>query len=305
MRARRLLFIPLLMLILAPAVPALAVDGVVEINQACAATGCFPGDAPGFPVQITAAGSYRLTGNLEVPDKNTSAITVAASDVGIDLNGFVIGGPNVCTRDHSTAVVTCTLASDGIGNGIGSADTVERVRIANGSIRGMGGSGIRLSQAADSHVEAVRVSSCGALGVACNDCPGPTGQPGCLAGCSILNSSFSVNGLGGIDVQGGSIVAENRVFGNGGFGISALNTTLGDPLIRDNVVSANEIGIRAGGGLIVGNTISWNSSFGIVAFTVSTGFSSNVLQLNNGGGAQTSGQLDSMGINLCLGAPCP
>ena len=33
--------------------PALAVDGVLEINQTCAVlTGCFAGDIPGFPVTI-------------------------------------------------------------------------------------------------------------------------------------------------------------------------------------------------------------------------------------------------------------
>ena len=53
------------LLLLAFAGPALAVDGVVEINQTCAVnTGCFAGDTPGFPVTITVAGSYRLTSNL-------------------------------------------------------------------------------------------------------------------------------------------------------------------------------------------------------------------------------------------------
>ena len=41
------------LLTLAPG--AQAVDGVLEINQACAAnTGCFTGDSAGFPVTITA-----------------------------------------------------------------------------------------------------------------------------------------------------------------------------------------------------------------------------------------------------------
>ncbi len=38
--------------------PAHAVDGVLEINQACAVNaGCFAGDTAGFPVTITGAGS--------------------------------------------------------------------------------------------------------------------------------------------------------------------------------------------------------------------------------------------------------
>jgi hypothetical protein len=47
--------------------PGAAVDGVIEINQSRAlAGGVTPGDAPGFPVTISARGSYRLTGNLDL-----------------------------------------------------------------------------------------------------------------------------------------------------------------------------------------------------------------------------------------------
>jgi hypothetical protein len=41
------------------ATPVLAGDGQVEIHQACVAIGCFAGDAPGFPVEIIAPGSYQ------------------------------------------------------------------------------------------------------------------------------------------------------------------------------------------------------------------------------------------------------
>jgi hypothetical protein len=50
---RRLMLILLLLLF---ATPALAVDGVLEINQTCAVqTGCFAGDTAGFPVTIGAS----------------------------------------------------------------------------------------------------------------------------------------------------------------------------------------------------------------------------------------------------------
>jgi hypothetical protein len=59
-------FLPSLLLLLFAA-PALASDGVLEINQTCAVeTGCLAGDSPGFPVTISTAGSYRLTGSLNV-----------------------------------------------------------------------------------------------------------------------------------------------------------------------------------------------------------------------------------------------
>jgi hypothetical protein len=50
---RKLLSFALLSL-LAFATPAWAVDGVIEINQACAVnTGFGPDDAPGFPVTLS------------------------------------------------------------------------------------------------------------------------------------------------------------------------------------------------------------------------------------------------------------
>ena len=56
--------------------PALATDGVLEINQACVVTGCVGSDPGGFPVEIHTPGSYRLTSNLVVPDANTTAIEI-------------------------------------------------------------------------------------------------------------------------------------------------------------------------------------------------------------------------------------
>src|SRR5580693_1218836 len=85
---------------LAAAIPnvTLAVDGVVLINQANALAGnVTPGDAPGFPVTISVAGSYRLSSNLTVPDANTDAIDITVSHVTIDLNGFSIIGQVVCS----------------------------------------------------------------------------------------------------------------------------------------------------------------------------------------------------------------
>ena len=69
---------------------AFAVDGVLEINHTCATqTGCFPGDAAGYPVTIAQTGSYRVTSNLTSPiDKG--AITISAHSVTLDLGGFVV-----------------------------------------------------------------------------------------------------------------------------------------------------------------------------------------------------------------------
>ncbi len=90
----RTCLLPLIaLLLLALTGPALATDGVAEINQTCAVqTGCFSGDTAGYPVTIdgTAGRSYRLTGDLIVPDENTDGIKVSTPSVTIDLNGFEI-----------------------------------------------------------------------------------------------------------------------------------------------------------------------------------------------------------------------
>src|SRR5882724_7856320 len=75
-----------------------AADGIVLIDQKHALVGDItPGDAPGFPVTISQPGSFRLSGNLIVPDLNTTAIHITADRVTLDLNGFSITGPAVCT----------------------------------------------------------------------------------------------------------------------------------------------------------------------------------------------------------------
>src|SRR5947199_9680744 len=91
------------------AIPAYAVDGVVLINQSAALAGnVTPGDTPGFPVTISVPGSYKLSGNLTVPDANTDAIVIASSDVTFDLNGFSIIGPVVCSGVGASLVCSPT-----------------------------------------------------------------------------------------------------------------------------------------------------------------------------------------------------
>ena len=74
-----------------------AADDVVLIDQNRAIAGnVTSGDEPGFPVSISKPGSYRLAGNLTVPDADTSAIVITAEGVTLDVNGFSIAGPLLC-----------------------------------------------------------------------------------------------------------------------------------------------------------------------------------------------------------------
>src|SRR5688500_2890388 len=40
-----------------------------------------PGDTPGFPLTISQKGAYKLTGNLTVPNQDTTAIVITADNV--------------------------------------------------------------------------------------------------------------------------------------------------------------------------------------------------------------------------------
>jgi hypothetical protein len=106
---------------------AFAVDGVVLINQSTVMA------AGGFPYQSTQPGSYKLSGNLTVPDANTSAIVVAADYVAIDLNGFSIIGPTVCV---GIPVTSCSPTGSGIGIEGGSH---RGITVVNGNVQALAG----------------------------------------------------------------------------------------------------------------------------------------------------------------------
>ena len=121
---------------------AMAVDGTKLIDHAKAlAGGVTPGDAPGYPVTISQPGSYRLSSNLTVPNANTTAIEISADDVTVDLNGFAILGPTICT---SFPVSSCAPTGTGFGITTGVAPDRRNIAVHNGTVRGMGNSGIIL-----------------------------------------------------------------------------------------------------------------------------------------------------------------
>ncbi|MEO5735005.1 MAG: hypothetical protein ABIN96_05650 [Rubrivivax sp.] len=220
---------------------AMAVDGVVLIDQNKALAGnVTPGDTPGFPVTITQAGSYRLSGNLTVPDANTSAIVIAADVVGvtIDLNGFAIVGPTVC----SGFPLTCSPS--GTGNGVFTAGA-RAGTVRNGTVVGMGGTGVSMGGAGSS-VENVTATSNGghgiyvALGTATHNRVIKNRLNGVLASNALITHTFASQnagaGIGGND----SLFTQNTLVVNGGVGIAASNSAfLSNQFSSNNGGAAN------------------------------------------------------------------
>jgi hypothetical protein len=130
--------------------PVFATNGVVDINQARAvAGGVTAGDTPGFPITISESGSYRLTSNIDITGVasplTTTAIEITAPDVSLDLNGFAVIGPVLCSGGGAT--ISC-LPAPGGGAGadlIASTTAAPRFSLRNGSVRGAGGTGVFLA----------------------------------------------------------------------------------------------------------------------------------------------------------------
>jgi hypothetical protein len=153
-----------LLMLLGTAAPTHAGDGVIEINQAKAlAGGVTPGDAEGFPVTLSEAGSYRLTGNLTLPDADTNGIEIGTDHITVDLNGFAVIGPAVCTWTHDPPTTSCSSTGSGSGiTGDSSGFPPENITILNGTVRGAGNNGIGFIWG---RVERVRVISNGRSGI--------------------------------------------------------------------------------------------------------------------------------------------
>lgn len=128
--------------------PALAVDGLHEINQASVAA------SGGFPFTIGQPGSYVLTSDLVVPDANTTGISIQAADVTIDMNGFSIR----CSG--------CT--GTGTGDGVHADVAFGNVALRNGAVVGVGNRGIALLGEL-AIVDGLKVGSSGDTGIVLGD----------------------------------------------------------------------------------------------------------------------------------------
>ena len=200
---------------------AFGVDGTVLINQSTVMA------AGGFPYTISTPGSYRLSGNLIVPDANTTAIKIATSYVTLDMNGFGILGPTTCTGP-TFAVTSCS--STGSGAGVATVITLgpplRGIAVSNGHVKGMGSYGINLD--------------------------------GC-SGCSVEKVTAEQNGVIGI-LTGSGRVADNISNFNGLRGIQNGS----GPMLNNYAAGNKEIGIIANcPGSVIGNVTYFNGTQGL------------------------------------------
>ncbi len=178
----------LALLTLALTLPVFAGDGRLEINQTCALSpsGCFAGDSAGFPVTVSASGSYVLTSVLAMPDENTTGLEINADNVTVDLNGFGIEGPVTCSGTSGSVV--CSAIGAGLGVRASAVPAAQSLEVRNGFVSGVGSTGVRLND--NSVARNLRIENCGRDGV--------------LAGTGSLVLDSTIRGVGdtGVSVSG-------------------------------------------------------------------------------------------------------
>ena len=216
-RTNRRVFVALLALLLAT--PALAVDGVIEINQARVLTGGITStDNPGFPVEIDQPGSYRLTSDLTVPS-GYFGFVVHADNVTLDLNGFTVFGGGGATADGLALY------------------TQKNIEIRNGTVREFSRTGIVAASGGSSvRVTDVRVVSNGAQGI---DLQGGGSR---VEGCTAVS-----NGNIGIKVDNG-LVTGSVMRSNAAWGLAVTNLSgYGNNVITGNNGSEGAIQVAGAG----------------------------------------------------------
>jgi hypothetical protein len=251
---------------------AYAVDGVILIDQNRALAGnVTSGDSAGFPITISQPGSYRLTSNLTVPNASTTAILVTADNVSIDLNGFSILGPTVCNTDNTSPVTACSNLGTGIGIDGLSQVQVKNLRVANGTINGMGAEGIQAGQGC--RIERMNISSNGADGA------------GCLSG---IISEVIIRANYGSGISSYSILVSNsHILSNRGFGVNL------------QAIFTNQLG-----GMLINSVVGYNGGNGVNRIAGSR-YENNIF-FGNGtlvGGDEVTGHTDP-GANTCKTIPC-
>jgi hypothetical protein len=232
-------------------------QGRVEVNQVRAlAGGVTAGDTPGFPVTISEPGSYVLTGNLQ-PTGLARGIDVTVNDVTIDLAGFEIVGPVVCTYSQGTSCV------GDAGQGV-AAIAKDNVTVRNGTIRGMH-SAVQVT-GASARVETIRATSNLFQAIF-------LGHNATVVGCSAYQ-----NGSDGISLSSGGSVLNSAARYNAGSGIIVGNGST----VQSSTAAFNQIGISAvSGSMLIGNTAYSNASYGFSLTNMVT-YTNSTLNSNNG-----------------------
>lgn len=212
------------------------------------------------PYTISQPGSYYLSGNITVASGN--AIVIAASDVSIDLNGFMIEStsPTLSGEGISTSGIRERISiRNGVIKGTSSVHTVTGAFTGRGFTIGISSNDLNFSQ-----IEDLRIAGCG-IGISC-------GRQCLVTRCivdvcenGIFNNNFGItsdcivtncsdNGIAGSTVQGctatsfsGTAISGGMVTDCHGRSNSGIGLVGADVISSSRGISASNTGIQCFG----------------------------------------------------------
>jgi len=207
-----------------------------------------------LPLTISQSGSYYLAETINFATQDTTGITITASDVTIDLNGYALIGPGKATGSS--------------GSGISASG--QQITVLNGSVCQWRGSGIALSSSCQvSDVKAINnggngisvandstVKDCVAVD---NNANGISGNEGC-----VIDNCSANNNAAGIGLTDGAVVTNCSACGNDNDGIRTYSG-----VISNCVAYGNHIGINGNGNVSISNCSAYDNYDGIVAYEAS------------------------------------
>ena len=210
-----------------PAAPALAVNEILITHVKALAGNVTPGDAAGYPVTLSTAGSYELASNLQAP-AGVGGIAVGSPEISIDLKGYRLHGGGVATSGIYGVTNNVTIR-----NGTATAFVYD-------GIAGTGDNWI---------VEGVRSVDNGRFGILVDDF------------ALVSRNVVTGNDGNGIDVGNRSLVEDNIASGNDGAGIAIGNGTV----LGNTIIGNGGLGIEAGSAATGygNNTLSGNNAGGV------------------------------------------
>jgi len=168
-----------------------------------------------LPLTIRKSGSYVLGGSLKVTDPAVTAISVAADNVTIDLNGFTIEGPPGGPSSHGAAILN--TRAGGNSNVVVRNGTVRGFFMAEAACIHLGAGG---PDGYGSHrVENVHVHECSGIAIYAD---------GVVTRCQVTKS------MSGIGVGTGSTVSDNTLRGIEGIGVHTVGLESGITIARNS-----------------------------------------------------------------------
>jgi hypothetical protein len=188
--------------------PSLAA-GEIQLTQQAALDGnVTEGDAPGFPITLSAGGRYRLAENLAAPS-GADGIVITADAVTLDFDGFTLsgegeGGTGIASYRDAIEIRDGVISGFGLfaidTHTVGRYWTISNMRIVD---NGLGVSAGGYARVVDSNISGNRN-----YGLSCQF-------------CLIEGNVVADNYDDGIDIKGGAVIG-NMIAGNRGYGISAF-----------------------------------------------------------------------------------